>query len=146
MPWEQKPNSIRVENVFVKAGHEQGGQGTMQLVLVYHHRYAGTPVDGPKFVTSQPVIVNAGSPQTVVFPFDALPFPATFPPDTGSHGYVYDGLLVYKGALGQESAAVVADSQCIQTSNGLRYNRFYIFEHASFLDGTPIESAYIGEC
>jgi hypothetical protein len=146
VPWAQRPSSIRVENVVVKAGNEQGGQGTMQLVLVYHHRYAGTPSDGPKFVTSHPVTVNAGSSQTVVFSFDALPFPATFPPETGSHGYVYDGLLVYKGHLGQESAAVVADSQCINPSDGSRYNRFYIFEHASFLDGTPIESAYISEC
>jgi hypothetical protein len=137
-----------VENVSVKVDgtNEQGGQGTMQLVLLYSYRYANTPSGAPKFIASQPVSVSGGT-QTIVFPFDSLPFPSTFPsPTNGSHGYVYYGLLVYKGPLGQESEAVVADSYCISPFDGSRYDRWYVFEHAAFLDTDPIESAYMSEC
>ncbi len=147
VPWGQRPSSIRVDNVSVKVDgtNEQGGQGTMQLVLLYSYRYANTPSGAPRFVASQPVSVSGGT-QTVVFPFDSLPFPVTSPSVSGSHGYVYFGLLVYKGALGQESQAVVADSYCIDPKSGSRYDRWYVFEHGPALDGKPIESAYMSEC
>ena len=146
VPWDQRPSSIRVENVSVKTDttNEQGGGGTMQLVLLHSWSYA--PVEPPKIIASHPVSVGPGT-QTIVFPFDSLPFPSTFPsPTNGSHGYVYFGMLVYKGALGQESEAVVADSYCIDPNSGFRYDRWYVFEHAGFLDGEPIESAYMSEC
>jgi hypothetical protein len=54
--------------------------------------------------------------------------------------------LVYKGALGHEPQSVVADSYCIDPQDGSRFDRWYVFEHAAFLDGKPIESAYISEC
>ncbi len=133
VPWSQRPTSIRVENVSVKADetNEQGGQGTMRLVLLYSYRYEGTPPGAPEVVVSQPVSVSASSsPQTVVFPFDSLPFPLTYPDASGSHIYGYAGILVYKGALGQESEAVVGAGYCFDPSNGSRYDRVYQFEHS----------------
>jgi hypothetical protein len=81
VPWSERPTSIRVENVAVKADetNEQGGQGTMRLVLLYSYRHAGTPEGAPEGVVSHPVSVSASSsPQTVVFPFDSLPFLSGF--------------------------------------------------------------------
>jgi len=133
VPWSQRPTSILVENVSVKVDetNEQGGQGTMRLVLVYRSKYEGTPSEGPEVVVSQPVSVNASSqPQTVVFSFDSLPFPSTAPDISGSYIYQYSGILVYKGVLGQESEAVVGAGYCFDPSNGSRYDRVYQLEHS----------------
>jgi len=147
VPWESRPSSIRVENVSVKVDgtNEQGGQGTMRLVLLYSYRYANTPSGAPRYVVSHPVSVSASStPQSLTFQFDSLPFPLTAPALSGSHGYVYYGHLVYKGELGQEPESVVVDSYCMY--NGVRYDRWYVFEHGPSLNGQPIESAYMSEC
>jgi hypothetical protein len=133
VPWSQKPTSIRVENVAVKVDgtNEQGGQGSMRLVLLYRYRHVGTPAGAPEVVISQPVAISASSsPQTVVFPFDALPFPLAEPEISGSNIYGYSGILVFKGGLGQESDAVIAAGYCLDPSDGSRYDRVYQFEHS----------------
>jgi hypothetical protein len=133
VPWSARPTSIRVENVSVKVDetNEQGGQGTMRLVLLYQYRFVGTPPDAPEVVVSHPVSVSASSsPQTVVFPFDSLPFPSAHPDVSGSFIYGYGGILVYKGALGQESEAVVAAGYCFDPTDGSKYPRVYQFEHS----------------
>ena len=134
VPFSARPSSIVVENVSVKVdgSNEQGGSGTMRLVLLYRYRHAGTPEGAPEVVVSNPVSVSASSsPQTVVFPFSSLPFALAEPPVTGSYIYGYSGMLVYKGALGQETEAVVADSSCFDPSDGSRYDRVYQFEHSA---------------
>ena len=151
--WTQRPTSIRVENVSIKADetNEQGGQGIIQLVLVYLSKWVDTPQPGPEVVVSHPVSVSSSSsPQTLVFQFDSLPFPTTYPTVnlTASDIYRYAGILVYKGALGQESEAVVAGGYCMNPATGSKYPRAYQFEHVgSFngqtINGQPIESAYI---
>ena len=153
VPWTERPTSIRVENVAVKVDetNEQGGQGTLKLVLFYSYRWNGTPQPGPEVVVSHPVSVSSSSsPQTLVFQFDSLPFPSTYPTDNqgASDYYGYAGILVYKGALGQESEAVVAAGYCMDPTTGSKYSRFYQFEHSGsfngqLIDGHPIESAYI---
>jgi hypothetical protein len=154
--WDQRPTSIRVDQVSVgvDGGNEQGGQGTMRLVLLFR----GTDVDPasetfPPVVVSQPVSVSASSsPQTVVFPFDSLPFPQTYAPVVGTYSAEYWGLIVYKGPLGQESEAVVAASYCIDPNNGSRYNRRYDFEHLHGYNpfegggGPDVHIAYVTWC
>lgn len=147
--WGTQSSSIRVENVSVKVDgtNEQGGQGTMRLVLLFRGTDSGETF--PPVIVSEPVSVSAGSPQTVVFPFSSLPFPATHPPVYGTYSALYWGILVYKGTLGQESEAVVADSSCVSPNNGSRYSRLYIFEHAIGItlgSGLWQESAYFEGC
>ena len=147
--WGTQSNSIRVENVSVKVDgtNERGGQGTMHLVLLFRGTDSGETF--PPVIVSEPVSVNAGSGQTVVFPFSSLPYPATHPPVYGTYSALYWGMLVYKGSLGQESEAVVADSSCINPTNGSRYRRKYDFQHAigiTLTSGLWQESAYFEGC
>jgi len=130
-PFSARPASIRVDNVSIKAegSNEQGNQGTLRLVLLFSFKFADSPDGYPPVVVSHEVSFSGGT-QTVVFPFDSLPFPPSYPALSGSHAYAYWGLLVYKGALGQESAAVAAGSDCIDPTAGARYPRWYQFEHS----------------
>jgi hypothetical protein len=153
--WDQRPNSIRVDGVSVGAddGNEQGGQGTMRLVLYLR----GTDVDPaseyiPPVVVSHPVSVAASSaPQTVVFPFDALPFPQTFP-EVGTFSAEYWAFIVFRGPLGQESDAVVAGGHCVDPTDGSKYNWRYDFEHLHGYNpfegggGPDVHIAYIAWC
>jgi hypothetical protein len=153
--WDQRPNSIRVDGVSVGAddGNEQGGQGTMRLVLYLR----GTDVDPasesiPPVVVSHPVSVSASStPQTVVFPFDALPFPQTFP-ELGTFSAEYWASIVYRGPLGQEADAVAVGGHCFDPTDGSKYNWRYDFEHLHGYNpfegggGPDVHIAYIAWC
>jgi hypothetical protein len=133
VPWGAQSSSIVVENISVKfdGTNEQAGNGTMRLVLNYVTRMGGA-AKGPDIVVSQPVSVSGiSSQQTLVFPFDSLPFPLTSPALSGSHIYQYGGLLVYKGATDQESEAVVVDGYCIDPDTGSKYLRTYQLEHSA---------------
>jgi hypothetical protein len=154
--WDQRPNSIRVDGISVgiDGGNEQGGQGTMRLVLLLR----GTDIDPaietfPPVVVSHPVSVNASSSgQTVNFSFDALPFPQSFPEVVGTHSVEYWALVIYRGPLGQESDAVAVGGHCVDPTDGSKYNWRYDFEHLHGYNpfegggGPDVHIAYIAWC
>lgn len=145
--WGTQSNSIRVDNVNVTVdGTNETGQGTMRLVLLF--RGTDSMETFPPVIVSEPVSVSAGAAQTVVFPFSSLPYPATHPPVFGTYSAMYWGILVYKGSLGQESEAIVADGSCINP-DGSRFARRYDFQHAigiTLTSGDWNESAYFEGC
>jgi hypothetical protein len=106
----------------------------------------------PPVVVSHPVSVSASSaPQTVVFSFDALPFPQTFP-ELGTFSAEYWASIVYRGPLGQESDAVAVGGHCVDPTDGSKYNWRYDFEHLHGYNpfegggGPDVHIAYIAWC
>jgi hypothetical protein len=135
VPYANRTNVIPVENlrVGVDIGSEQGGQGTMVLVLTYSHQ-SGTTETFPPVLVSNAVSINLSSQiASVNFTFGSLPYPATVDARAS-----YVGKLVYRGPLGQESDAVVVGGYCL--GGPTYYHFFHTFD--SFVTGQEV--AWLG--